>query len=127
MEVQLHNFLRLRISATKDCLVWPRNFQLRWVRDESPGSSQHDESSYRNYGFYWFSGVQGVSQIALTFPNACAYMNEWISFKHNVVGLHGPPLPLTAMPNQFCMLIPETSKGVRILLSASGIVRGAVD
>ena len=40
-----------------------------------------DNSYYRNWGFFSFSGMQGVTNITKRFPNACRYMNEWIS-KH---------------------------------------------
>ena len=38
-----------------------------------------DESYYHNWGFFSFSGMQGITTIAKRYPKACRYVNEWIA------------------------------------------------
>ena len=38
-----------------------------------------DESYYHNWGFFSFSGMQGITTIARRYPKACRYINEWIA------------------------------------------------
>ena len=38
-----------------------------------------DESYYHNWGFFSFSGMQGITTIARRFPQACRFINEWIA------------------------------------------------
>ena len=40
-----------------------------------------DQSYYHNWGFFSFSGMQGITNITKRFPDACLYLNEWIG-KH---------------------------------------------
>ena len=40
-----------------------------------------EQPYYHNWGFFSFSGMQGITNITKRFPDACRYMNEWIS-KH---------------------------------------------
>ena len=45
-----------------------------------------EQSYYHNWGFFSFSGMQGITNITKRFPDACRFMNEWIS-KHARKGL----------------------------------------
>ena len=38
-----------------------------------------NESYYHNWGFFSFSGMQGITTIAKRYPKACRYINEWIA------------------------------------------------
>ena len=37
-----------------------------------------EDSYYHNWGFFSFSGMQGITNITKRFPDTCLYLNEWI-------------------------------------------------
>ena len=54
-------------------------FQIQFLEDNQATITISDESYYHNWGFFSFSGMQGITTIARRYPKACRYINEWIA------------------------------------------------